>query len=113
MVPPLSTSRVMVSSVRPAWEPSSLVAWTRLLSTAVSISTSLSSMKPPYCFTVALTTPMDSFWPSGVTPSVRGVRALGRGSNFRNWMVLPPPWGMLCFWPNWSWTSSGSAWSMR
>ena len=33
-------------------------------------------------------------WPSGVTPSSRGVVALGRLSYLRNSMVLPPPTGM-------------------
>ena len=80
---------------------------------AVSSSTSLSSIKPPYWATVAVTTLMVSFWPSGVTPSVRGVSALARLEYLRNSMVLPPFLGMGCFWPNWSCTSSGSAREMR
>ena len=48
LVPPASTSRVMLSMVRPAWLASTRVACTTLLSMAVICSTSVSGVQPPY-----------------------------------------------------------------
>ena len=60
---------------------------------AVICSTSVRGVQPPYWCRSLLTTETFRAWPSGVTPSVRGVVALGRLSYLRNSMVLPPPTG--------------------
>ena len=90
-----------------------MVATSKTGSTAVSISMSDSVTYPPYCSTVAVTVDMDRLWPSGVTPSVRGVVISGRVSHWRNSMVLPPFLGMGCFCANRSCTNSGSTRSIR
>ena len=93
LVPPASTSRVMVSRVRPAWLARMRVACTTLLSMEVICSTSVRGVQPPYWCRVLVMLETVSAWPAGVTPSVRAVVALGRLSYLRNSMVLPPPTG--------------------
>ena len=45
--------------------------------------------------------------PSGVTPSVSGVMALGKASQRRHSMDLPLPLGRGRWEPNWVWTRFG------
>ena len=79
----------MVSMVRPLWLASTLVACTTLLSMVVICTMSVRGTQPPYWCTSAVTVVTVRAWPSGVTPSVRGVVALGSASYLRNSMVLP------------------------
>ena len=79
----------MVSMVLPDWLASTLVACTTLLSMVVICTMSVRGTQPPYWCTSAVTVLTVSAWPSGVTPSVSGVVALGSASYLRNSMVLP------------------------
>ena len=108
-VPAVSTSRVMVSSVRLACPARRLVVSTIMGSMAVKSSISEIGTKSPYCPTSAITLLTFSLLPWGVTPSVNWVSALGSESILRNSMVLPPFLGMGYCVPNWSCTSAGCA----
>ena len=93
-MPPQSTSRVIVSSVRPADAPKRRVACSTLRSIAVISSMSLMPIQSPYWLTVAVTAETLSLLPGGVVPSVSAVSDLGSAEYFRNSIVLPLPCGM-------------------